>query len=196
MKNIKLGLFLIIGLIAACTTAKINQSPTANNPQKPNIILILADDLGYMDCGFTGSKTFETPNLDALAQKGMVFKNAYAGAGNCAPSRACLLSGQYSPRHGVYAVGSTTRGDIPKMRVVPVKNNPKLNSEIVTIAEALKNQGYTTALYGKWHLGKDVEHTPKAQGFDDYLDTRADNPNKKETNPTTQKAFIRSRKRR
>jgi arylsulfatase A-like enzyme len=189
MKNIKLGLFLIIGLIAACTTAKINQSTTANSPKKPNIILILADDLGYMDCGFTGSKTFETPNLDALAQKGMVFKNAYAGAGNCAPSRACLLSGQYSPRHGVFAVGSTTRGPLSKMRVVPVKNNPKLNGDIVTVAEALKNQGYTTALYGKWHLGKDAAHLPKAQGFDDYFDSRADNPNKKRDEPNDPKGI-------
>jgi arylsulfatase A-like enzyme len=157
--------------------------------QKPNIILIFADDLGYMDCGFTGSKIFETPNLDALSKKGMVFKNAYAGAGNCAPSRACLLSGQYSPRHGVYAVGSTTRGPIHKMRVVPVKNNQKLNSEIITVAEALKNQGYVTALFGKWHLGVDAKHSPQNQGFDDYFDSREINPNKKRNDPNDPKGI-------
>lgn len=95
----KLVIIIIAVVVGTITTAA---------QQKPNIILIFADDLGYKDCGFTGSTVFETPNIDALSKKGMVFTNAYAGAGNCAPSRACLLSGQYSPRHGVYAVGSTT----------------------------------------------------------------------------------------
>jgi arylsulfatase A-like enzyme len=157
--------------------------------QKPNIILIFADDLGYMDCGFTGSKIFETPNLDALSKKGMVFKNAYAGAGNCAPSRACLMSGQYGPRHGIYAVGSTTRGPIAKMKVVPVKNNQQLKSNIVTMAEALKSNGYATALFGKWHLGEGSEHKPQAQGFDEYFDSRGKNPNEKRNDPTDPKGI-------
>ena len=78
---------------------------------RTNIILILADDLGYMDCGYTGSKTFQTPVVDGLAKNGMVFSQAYAGAGNCTPSRATLISGQYGPRHGVYAVGAVGDGE-------------------------------------------------------------------------------------
>lgn len=86
--------------------------------EKPNILLIFADDLGYNDVGFQGSDFHETPNMDRLAREGMVFTAAYAGAGNCAPSRACLLSGQYTPRHEVYAVGTTDRGPKPLMHLV------------------------------------------------------------------------------
>lgn len=135
---------------------------------KPNILLILADDLGYMDCGFTGSKIMETPNIDALSKKGVIFKNAYAGAGNCAPSRACIMSGLYTPRHGVYAVGSTTRGPIDLMRLVPVRNNTSLNPSFTTLAEELKIQGYATAIFGKWHLDASEDTKPLAQGFDFY----------------------------
>ncbi len=87
---------------------------------RPNIILILADDLGWQEPGFAGSDFNETPHLDRLAKQGMVFTQAYAAAGNCAPSRACLLSGQYTPRHGVYAVGTTNRGRPELMRMTPV----------------------------------------------------------------------------
>ncbi|MCA9165231.1 MAG: sulfatase-like hydrolase/transferase, partial [Planctomycetales bacterium] len=84
----------------------------AEGPRRPNIVLIFADDLGWQETGFTGSDYCETPNLDRLAGEGMVFRNAYASAGNCQPSRACMLSGQYTARHGVYAVGSTNRGPV------------------------------------------------------------------------------------
>ena len=158
--------------------------------QKPNIILIFADDLGYKDVGFTGTKIFETPNIDLLSKKGMVFTNAYAGAGNCAPSRACLLSGQYSPRHGVYAVGSTTRGPKEKMRVLPVKNTNYLAANYVTIAEALKTQGYATGIFGKWHLGNNADVLPEAQGFDVYFDSRKENPIKKRVEPEDPKGIF------
>lgn len=148
--------------------------------QKPNIILIFADDLGYKDVGFTGSRIFETPNIDLLSEKGMVFSNAYAAAGNCVPSRACLLSGLYTPRHGMYAVASTTRGPRKEMKVVPVKHTRELADSFVTIAEALKNQGYATGIFGKWHLGNRAEVMPKAQGFDVYFDSRLEKYNKKE----------------
>lgn len=159
MKKISLLLFLLPLFAAA--------------QQKPNIVLIFADDLGYKDVGFTGSKIFETPNIDSLSKKGMVFTNAYAGAGNCAPSRACLLSGLYTPRHGVYAVGSTTRGPKKEMKVVPVKNTTYLAPNFVTLAEALKKEGYTTGLFGKWHLGNKSDVTPQVQGFDVYFDSRS-----------------------
>jgi arylsulfatase A-like enzyme len=162
----------------------------SNANQKPNILLILADDLGYKDCGFTGSKVFETPNLDALSKKGMVFTNAYAGAGNCAPSRASLLSGKYSPRTGVYAVGSTTRGPVKEMKLVPVKNTNELNSSFVTFAEALKREGYTTGIFGKWHLGTSETTRPEAQGFDVYFDSRKINPNKRRNDPADPKGIF------
>ncbi len=76
----------------------------------PNIVFIMIDDMGWRDAGFMGSRYYETPNIDKLAGEGMVFTNAYANAANCAPTRACLLTGQYTPRHGVITVGSSARG--------------------------------------------------------------------------------------
>lgn len=177
-------------ILSTCLFATCGLSPMAQNNQKPNILFILADDMGYKDCGFTGSKSFETPNIDALAKKGIVFNNAYAAAGNCAPSRAGLLSGQYSPRTGIYAVGSTTRGPINEMKLVPVKNTNELNSNFVTMAEALKTEGYITGLFGKWHLGKSESTKPEAQGFDIYFDPRKDNPNKKRNLPQDPKSIF------
>jgi arylsulfatase A-like enzyme len=126
--------------------------PESSATEKPNIVLIFADDLGWQECGFTGSDFNETPHLDRLAKQGMVFTQAYAGAGNCAPSRACLISGQYGPRHGVYAVGSTDRGPVERMRLVPIKNRSGLAADEFTLPKALKSAGYATGMFGKWHL--------------------------------------------
>lgn len=133
---------------------------------KPNILFILADDLGWKDVGYQGSDFYETPHLDRLAKEGMVFGSAYAGGANCQPSRACLLSGQYTPRHEVYAVDSTERGPKELMRLVPVPNRHGLASENVTLAEALKAAGYVTGLFGKWHLAGADGAPPRAQGFE------------------------------
>ncbi|WP_435020505.1 sulfatase [Tundrisphaera sp. TA3] len=142
-------------------------SPPAPAPDRPNIVLIFADDLGWRDVASNSDGFIETPNLDRLRSQGMSFTSAYAGAANCAPSRACLLSGQYTPRHGVYAVGDTDRGPKDKFRLAPVPNAQGLRSDIVTVAEALKGQGYATGHFGKWHLGSDARGTgPKSQGFD------------------------------
>ena len=92
-------------------------------PQKPNIILINIDDLGWKDLGFTGSTYYETPNIDALAKAGLVFNNAYAGAANCAPSRACLISGLNTPRHGVFTVSPSDRGHKRTRKLIPIKKN-------------------------------------------------------------------------
>ena len=77
--------------------------------KSPNFVLFYADDLGYTDLACQGSKFYETPHIDRLAKEGMTFTQAYAGAANCAPSRACLMTGQYSPRHCVYTVGNSDR---------------------------------------------------------------------------------------
>lgn len=129
---------------------------------KPNVVLIYIDDYGWRDVGFNGTKFYETPNADRIAREGMNFRSAYANAPNCAPSRACLMSGLYSPRHGVYTVANSDRGKAVLRKIIPTKNTTVLADEFVTLAEALKTGGYTTATMGKWHLGDD----PTTQGFD------------------------------
>ena len=121
--------------------------------ERPNLVLIFVDDLGWNGLGCTGSDFYETPNIDRLAREGMIFDNAYAGAGNCQPSRACLLTGQYTPRHGVYAVGSTKRGPAHRMRMIPVPSRKSIPDGNVTVAEALAKAGYATGGFGKWHAG-------------------------------------------
>ena len=151
--------------------------------QQPNIILILADDLGWKDVGYQGSDYHETPNVDRLASQGMVFSRGYAGAGNCAPSRACLLSGNYAPRHHVYAVQTTDRGPKESQRLVPIANRSGLARENVTVADALKSAGYATGIFGKWHLDGPEGAQPGEQGFDTvhqsyhtWSDAKADAP--------------------
>ena len=140
--------------------------PVLLSAAQPNIVLIFADDLGWKDVGYQGSDFMETPNIDQLAKEGMVFTHGYAAAGNCAPSRACLLSGNYAPRHHVYAVGSTDRGPKTSQRLVPVPNKSGLAQDNITFADALKAAGYVTGIFGKWHLdGKDGAE-PAEQGFD------------------------------
>jgi len=129
---------------------------------RPNIVYINIDDLGWTDLASYGSTYYETPNIDRLSTMGMKFNNAYASAANCAPSRAGLLSGQYSSRHGIYTVNSSERGQAIDRKLIPTPNTTTLHDSIVTIAETLKKSGYVTASMGKWHLGED----PKTQGFD------------------------------
>ncbi|QTN32089.1 sulfatase [Akkermansiaceae bacterium] len=133
---------------------------------RPNIILIFADDLGWKDVGYQGSDFMETPNIDRLANEGMVFTDGYAAAGNCAPSRACMLSGNYTPRHHVYAVSSTDRGPKQSQRLVPAPNKSGLAADNITFADAMKAAGYVTGIFGKWHLGGKDGAGPDEQGFD------------------------------
>ncbi len=133
-----------------------------SDTDRPNILFVYLDDFGWKDTGFMGSDFFETPNLDRLASQGMVFTNAYAGAANCAPSRACLLSGQYSPRHKIYNVGTRARGKAQFRRLKHVPGVNVLNPEIKTWAQRLQKSGYATATMGKWHLSDD----PVPYGFD------------------------------
>ena len=134
--------------------------------KKPNFVFILIDDLGWKDLGFMGSRYYETPNIDRLADQGIIFTSAYTNAPNCAPTRACLLSGQYTPRHGVYTVGSSERGKAHLRKLIPVQNRTTLDPKIVTIAEALKPAGYVCGHFGKWHLGGGPKFAPTSQGFD------------------------------
>ncbi|HCC69814.1 MAG TPA: hypothetical protein DEQ09_01470 [Bacteroidales bacterium] len=131
-------------------------------PQKPNFVFIFIDDLGYSDVGYMGAKYYQTPNIDKLASEGMIFTQAYANAANCAPTRASLLTGQYSPRHGVYTVGRSDRGQSKDRRIIPVENSRTVALDNITIGEALKAAGYKTAAIGKWNIG----NSPDKQGFD------------------------------
>ncbi len=130
--------------------------------EKPNILFIFVDDLGWRDTSYMGSDFYETPHIDALAAQGMIFSNAYSGAANCAPARACLLSGQYTPRHKIYNVGTKPRGDSAYRRLIPVPGTSVLNPEIRTWAHQIQASGYTTGTFGKWHLSND----PLPYGFD------------------------------
>lgn len=153
-------LIFLIGLnYTSCNTIIKDKSVTSN---RPNIVFILIDDLGWSDTSFMGNPVYETPNLDKLSSESIVFTNAYAPAANCAPSRACIMSGKNTPRHGIYTVGSSQRGKSKDRKIIPTPNETTLDDSFITLAEALKNNGYTTASMGKWHLGED----PKTQGFD------------------------------
>jgi arylsulfatase A-like enzyme len=134
--------------------------------RKLNFVFILIDDLGWKDLGFMGSRYYETPNIDKLADEGVVFTNAYSNAPNCAPTRACLMSGQYTPRHGIYTVGTSERGKSELRKLIPTPNKTELDTRIVTIPEALKLAGYTSACIGKWHLGDESPYRPIDRGFD------------------------------
>jgi len=133
---------------------------------KPNFVFIFIDDMGWKDLGFMGSQYYETPRIDRLASEGVVFTNAYSNAPNCAPTRACLMSGQYGPRHGVYTVGTAERGEAKRRKLIPTRNTTELGTEHVTLAEALKPAGYACACMGKWHLGTKAPHRPQDRGFD------------------------------
>ncbi len=147
-----LSLSLLLSLSASASTA---------TPPKPNIVFILADDLGYMDIGANNPNTFyETPNIDALARRGMRFTQGYSACCVCSPTRGSIMTGKYPPRFGITDF-------IPGMRpgkMLSAPNATQLPLAETTIAEALRDGGYTTFFAGKWHLGGG-EFSPNAQGF-------------------------------
>ncbi len=157
MKYFSILLVIIVVILPGCTASEKQKIS-----QPPNIILINVDDMGWRDVGFMGSEYYETPNLDALAAEGMIFTNAYASASNCAPTRACLMSGQWTPRHGIFTVGTSQRGDSKNRKLVPVPNNEYMPADNILIPEVLSKAGYTTCHAGKWHLSDD----PTLFGFD------------------------------
>lgn len=159
------ALCFAIALLLPAARAAAADTPAAN---PPNIVFILADDLGWTDLGCYGSKYYETPRIDRMAAEGMRFTSGYTCGPNCQPTRACLMSGQYGPRTGVYTVGSTDRFDTSRRPLTPVPNVVSLPLEKITVAEALKKAGYATGLFGKWHLGNNEFH-PSRQGFDEAI---------------------------
>jgi arylsulfatase A-like enzyme len=159
--------FLRLALLAAAL-APLTPALTAE-PRRPNIVIILADDLGWADLACYGSRYYETPHLDRLAAQGMRFTSACTCGPNCAPTRAALMTGQYGPRTGVYTVGSGARGQARFRKLVPVANVTNLPLDKITVAQALKARGYATGMFGKWHLGNGPAYHPARRGFDEAI---------------------------
>jgi arylsulfatase A-like enzyme len=139
-------------VLAAALVSLVFSSFAADAP-RPNLVFFLIDDLGYADCGFNGGKEIKTPHIDALAEGGAVLESHYVQP-VCSPTRAAFLTGRYPTRTGVYTV------------VRPqAKWGLPLNER--TLADALGEAGYTTAITGKWHLGEfDPAYRPTTRGFD------------------------------
>ena len=150
----------LLGTILALST--LVSGAKSADIAKPNIILIFCDDLGYGDLGCYGSTKNRTPNIDQLAKDGLRFTNFYSSSPVCTPSRASLLTGCYPRRIGMHEDSTGHWVLIPQSR-------RGLNPNELTIAEALKSQGYKTACVGKWHLGDQPEHLPTQHGFDYYF---------------------------
>lgn len=144
-----------LGLIAGTLAAtQISRNACAQPPRKPNAIVVYTDDQGSVDMGAYGAADLVTPNMDALAARGVRFTQFCAPAPVCSPSRAGLLTGRYPLAAGVPGNVSSTPGD------------PGMPGEQVTMAEMFKQAGYATAHIGKWHLGFSQDTMPNAQGFD------------------------------
>ena len=140
----------------------------ADASRRPNVIVILMDDMGWRDVGFMGNRFVETPHIDRLAKNGLVFTQAYASAPNCAPTRACLISGQYTPRHGIYTVVDPRQlPGSPWHKLQAAESKSELDTTSVTVAETLQSGGYATAFFGMWNLGRGRSGpvTPGGQGF-------------------------------
>ena len=142
---------LMAWMIAVCWAGSL----IAETTRKPNILLIVADDLGYEDLGFQGVKDIPTPSIDALAASGVRLSDGYVTGTWCSPTRAGLLTGRYQQRFG--AAGHE-----------PVPGNG-LSLDEITIADRLREAGYVTGIVGKWHLGVTPEFHPLKRGFDEFF---------------------------
>ncbi len=133
---------------------------TTGDKRPPNIVLLFSDDLGYGDISLYGSKKIPTPNIDALGKQGVRFSNAYVTAASCSPSRAGLMSGRYQQRFGFEF--NTAGGAITH------RLHRGLDPSVVTMTDVLKQAGYVTGMFGKWHLGTQPQFHPQARGFDEF----------------------------
>ncbi len=161
-----LGPALALCLLVACTQDDPEASASEDR-DRPNVVFILADDLGWKDLGSYGSDFYDTPNLDTLAREGIRFTDAYSAHPVCSPTRAALMTGKDPVRVNItdWITGmDTERATDPQL--VPPEDRHNLPLDEVTVAEAFKEHGYRTFFAGKWHLGEKADHWPKHQGFD------------------------------
>ena len=152
------GFLAIVGIVAACTLPSSAQA--AETPRRPNIVIILGDDMGYADMGSYGSE-IQTPNLDSLAKGGVRFTDFYTHA-SCSPTRSMLLSGVDTHLNGL---GNMDEWTAPNQRGVAGYEG-YLNNQVTTLPQLLKDAGYHTYMVGKWHMGKAPEQIPAARGFE------------------------------
>jgi arylsulfatase A-like enzyme len=163
---------IIPGLLIACVATSCKKGEDSQINQKPNIIYILADDLGYGELGCYGQKKIETPNIDALAATGIMFTRHYTGAPVCAPARSILLTGRHSGNSQVRGNDEwADRGEVWNYRAMiadsSLEGQRPLKAGTVTIGSMLQSAGYKTAIVGKWGLGAPhTEGVPNKQGFD------------------------------
>ena len=149
---------IVFGIIFAASGLLLTAQTDGNRP--PNFIIIFADDLGYGDLGVYGHPSIKTPHLDRMANEGQKWTNFYAAASVCTPSRASILTGRLSVRNGMAS---------HKRRVLFPDSKYGLPATELTLAERLKEAGYSTACIGKWHLGHKEEYLPTNHGFDYYF---------------------------
>jgi arylsulfatase A-like enzyme len=157
-------------LTAICflSCAKTKNTSDSSEPQKPNVLFILVDDLGINDLSVTGSTYYETPNIDALSNSGFIFTQGYANSRVCSPSRASILTGKFTANHGITNwIGEKSGEEWRKMKrfdkLLPAEYIHNLPKEEITLAETMKANGYKTFFAGKWHLG---DKGPEDHGFE------------------------------
>ena len=151
-----LGIAGITAALAVNSGCKPLNSNQPGNPPSPNIVFILCDDLGYGDIGVFGAADIQTPHIDYLAESGIQFTDFYSASSVCSPSRAALLTGRYPQRMGINGVF------FPESHVGMPEHE-------ITMADMLREQGYATGLFGKWHLGHMYQYLPLQRGFDEYF---------------------------
>lgn len=170
---------IILLLMSLAFTTNIYGQPISENENRsdgqqvnPNIVFFLVDDLGWMDVGYNGSDFYETPNIDQLANEGVRFNHAYAASHVCSPTRSSIMTGKYPARNNL-TDWLTGRGEYTFQRLQNAQIAAELPFEELTIAEALKDAGYRTAAFGKWHLSADAFGPgPVEHGFDLHVPTK------------------------
>lgn len=173
--------FRLLGALAVSTLIALHSVDTSRAAEKPNVIFILCDDLGWRDVGCFGSTFHETPNIDRLAKRGVRFTQAYAASPLCSPTRSSILTGLYPARIGITSpachlpqvqLEKKLQAAAPNVKVLSANTLTRLKTEYVTFAETLCDAGYATAHFGKWHLGHNLpandgdRYEPKDQGFE------------------------------
>lgn len=166
---------LILTALSVLAAVLLTSAARAEGQKRPNVVFILADDLGWADLTPYGSTFYETPHLKRLADRAVRFTNYYAASPLCSPTRSSVLTGLYPARTGITApachlpavqLEKRLAAGSPKSRVIGAESLTRLKGEYVTLAEVFKEAGYATAHFGKWHLGNGAGYEPKDQGFD------------------------------